>query len=211
MDYALVIDDHPLVARGIADYLMSHCGFTRAHAATTSPEAQHLVTTLGDPRLAVIDFWLSDGESLPLLSTMAQNCPATRLLVISGDDDSRVGNLAKEAGAHGYLNKHAEPEIFSRAVATLMSGAQWLPGPGDVPLPPQRRDIPVEPGELGLTQRQGEVLSMILLGLPNKRIAKELDISEPTVKEHVTNILTRLGVTSRVEAITLLRGRRIKL
>lgn len=67
----------------------------------------------------------------------------------------------------------------------------------------------MHPQELGLTERQGQVLAMMLRGQPNKRIALALDISEQTVKEHVTNILARLGVANRMEAITLLRGRRI--
>lgn len=67
----------------------------------------------------------------------------------------------------------------------------------------------VVPAYLGLTPRQGDVLALVLQGLPNKRIALLLDLSESTVKEHVSGILQRLGVSSRVQAITLLRGRRL--
>ena len=67
------------------------------------------------------------------------------------------------------------------------------------------------PVELGLSARQGQILALVLQGLPNKRIASQLDIAESTVKEHVTGILERLRVRTRVEAITLLRGRRLEL
>lgn len=65
--------------------------------------------------------------------------------------------------------------------------------------------------ELGLTPRQGEVLTLVLRGFPNKRIARALQLSEFTVKEHVTGMLARLGVRTRVEAITLLRARELRL
>lgn len=66
--------------------------------------------------------------------------------------------------------------------------------------------LPMRAAELRLTQRQGEVLAMLLRGLPNKRIARELNVTEATVKEHVSGILMRLGVTNRIEAILQLHG-----
>jgi DNA-binding NarL/FixJ family response regulator len=75
----------------------------------------------------------------------------------------------------------------------------------------QLREWTVSAEELGLTPRQGEILGLLLQGLPNKRIALVLDVSESTVKEHVTGILHKLGVSSRVQAITCLHGRRLVL
>jgi DNA-binding NarL/FixJ family response regulator len=69
----------------------------------------------------------------------------------------------------------------------------------------------VTPAALGLTERQGEILSLLLRGLPNKRIACAMNIAESTVKEHVSGILDKLGVRNRVGAITLLNQRRIRL
>lgn len=88
--------------------------------------------------------------------------------------------------------------------------------PGFPPVPPAeltpalRRELPLSARDLGLTDRQGQVLALMLRGLPNKQIAKELAISEQTTKEHVTAILGKLGVSNRVEAITLLHGRRLE-
>lgn len=75
------------------------------------------------------------------------------------------------------------------------------------PAPARSDAAPLRAAELGLTQRQGEVLAMVLRGLPNKRIARALNLSEATVKEHVSGILARLGVANRVEAIVRLYGR----
>ena len=79
-----------------------------------------------------------------------------------------------------------------------------------VPLSPEEeRKLPLTAAELGLTPRQGEVLALMLKGLPNKRVAVQLGLSEQTVKEHVSGILERLGARNRVELIMRLKGKRI--
>jgi len=210
--YALVVDDHPLVARGMAMYLTTHCGFPVVHTAADSAGCEACVREHGPPSLAVLDFWLSDGTALALVAELARQCPGARLLTVSGDDDPALQIKAREAGAHGFLPKHEAPEAFAHAVAVLCAGGQWFTHTeGSMLLPALRqRGLPLRPGDLGLTERQGEVLGKVLRGLPNKRIAQELGLAESTVKEHITGILERLGVTNRVEAINLLRGRCIK-
>lgn len=207
---AIVIDDHPLVARGIADFLMSHCGFEQARAisdvATLWQQLPH-----STPQLIVVDFWLPEGTSLPLLKLLHEQHPETAVLVVSADDDVAVQNKAFHVGARGFIHKQEPPDVFAQVVATLMMGQKWFPSPGHQAQrnsPP--KEIPVTAAELGLTVRQGEVLVMVLMGLPNKRIAQRLSLSEQTVKEHVTCILERLQVKTRVEIITKLRGRRVE-
>lgn len=209
---AIVVDDHPLVARGIAEYLTTHCGFAQALAVSGGNECLRHIETAGLPELAVIDFWLPEGAALPLLRHSAVTWPTLRLLVVSGDDDAGVRHKAEEAGAHGFLRKQEPPEVFARAVSAVCAGENWFPlaGAASPPAGPVR-ELPIRPQELGLTDRQGEVLALMMRGLPNKQIARQLGLSETTVKEHVTNILARLGVANRVAAITRLRGRRIEL
>lgn len=208
--YALVVDDHPLVARGFAEYLATHCGFAVSRVANGQASARRWIETDGWPALAVVDFWLPDGVALPFLLALRQGCDATRLLVVSGDHDVGVVTKAREAGAHGFLHKQESPETFARAVACLMAGSEWFRPTDRMPGAGAPRELPVRAGDLGLTERQGEVLALMLRGQPNKRIALALDISEQTVKEHVSNILARLGVSNRLDAITRLRGRRIE-
>ena len=93
----------------------------------------------------------------------------------------------------------------------LLCGLAWFEPPSHSGQPPRSRDLPVTPTELGLSMRQGEILALVLQGLPNKRIALQYDLSESTVKEHMSAILLRLGARTRVEAITRLRGRRLVL
>ena len=92
----------------------------------------------------------------------------------------------------------------------MLEGKAWFEDSAGVEhLQRPSREWEVTAGDLGLTPRQGEILSLVLRGLPNKRIASALNISESTVKEHVTAILEKLGVRTRVEAITAMRGRRL--
>ena len=203
-NYALVVDDHPLVASGIANFLISHCHLKQASVVTNEEDCYRQIRDNGPPRLLVIDFWLSSGTALKLLKEVKQHYPQVRFLVVSGDDNNDIWQKVHAAGGHGFVLKSEPPEMFSRAVCALLDNLTWFP---------ERNDFPVESNneklsKFNLTPRQIDVLNMIMRGLPNKRIAAQLSISEPTVKEHISNILKKIGVNSRVEAITLLHGKR---
>lgn len=208
---ALVIDDHPLSASGIADFLLSHCGFGLARPVSNVVEFWVALDPINPPSLAVVDFWLPDGASLGLLAELKRRCPTTRLLAISADDDAAVLDKVRLAGADGFLHKQESPKVFSLAVAALLQGDSWFYGgvkSAGREFP--HKELPVTAIELGLTARQGQVLAMMLKGLPNKRIALNLSLSEQTVKEHVSGILARLGARNRIEVITKLRGRKLE-
>jgi DNA-binding NarL/FixJ family response regulator len=208
---ALVIDDHPLVARGIADFLQSHCAFSLVTAVTDVEELWRYLAIGVLPSLIVVDFWLPGGASLILLSELKTEYPHIPLLVISADDNAAVENKVHVAGVQGFLNKQEAPEVFVHAVNTIMNGETWFNSAEQRLLNTyQPNELPVTAQELGLTARQGQILSMVMNGLPNKRIAKTLNLTEQTVKEHVSGILSRLGVNNRVEAMTKLRGRRLE-
>jgi DNA-binding NarL/FixJ family response regulator len=208
---ALVIDDHPLVARGIAAFLQSHCGFDDVRAVHSSDELWSRIDLTSPPTLIVLDFWLPCGASLILLDQLKIKCPSTPILVISADDDIAVQKKVVVAGAHGFINKQEEIGIFVQAVANLLSGKTWFTNTNQKSTPTnQSRELTLTTSELGLTPRQGEILAMIIQGLPNKRIAQLLLLSEQTVKEHVSGILSRMGVSNRIEAITKLRGKRFE-
>jgi DNA-binding NarL/FixJ family response regulator len=208
-DCALVVDDHPLVARGFAAFLQTHCSFAAVHVVASVSECVRWVSANGCPRLVVVDFWLADGAALSLLGQLSLNCRVTRLLVVSGDDTPGIQTRVHESGAHGFVRKSEAPDIFAHAVMTLARGENWFPNEDRMPLlNTSRRELPLRADDLGLTGRQMQVLKMMLRGLPNKRIAYELSVSESTIKEHVTGILAKLGASSRVELITRLHGKR---
>jgi len=210
--YAIILDDHPLVGRGMAQYLQSIVPDLPVSVLTRWSDVEQLMQTQGCPRLLVADVWLADGHCLQAVERWCRDCPATPWLAFSGDDDPGVVQRVRAAGARGFVHKQAPPETFGAALQAVLGGAQWYEHEGTAPAAEgASREWPVSPAELGLTVRQGEILQLLLRGLPNKRIALQLDIAESTVKEHVTGILERLGVRTRVEAITRLRGRRLEL
>jgi DNA-binding NarL/FixJ family response regulator len=206
----LVVDDHPLVARGIADFIQFACGFNQSFVATSTGEFWDLLRKEPDIALAVIDFWLPEGASLALISECKTTYPDLPLLVMSADDSPYLQTKVKGIGANGFLLKNESPEKFVEAVNLLRHGKNRFFNKyhlnGDVFY---KHELLISAKELGLTQRQGEVLMLILEGHPNKRIAQILELSENTVKEHITGILEKLGVRNRIELITKLHGKRI--
>lgn len=211
LPFVIVLEDHPLVGRGMAQYLQTLYPNLRIEVASDWTSVQQLMG-VGCPLMLVADVWLAGSNSLVALARWRLQCPRTPWLTVSGDDDPALPQRARDAGAQGFVHKQVPPEVFAQAFASLLAGGQWFePDDEHDTAHQQPREWAVTPAELGLTPRQGEVLALVLRGLPNKRIALALGLSESTVKEHLTGILERLGVKTRVEALTHLRGRRLVL
>ncbi|MDD2925169.1 response regulator transcription factor [Rhodoferax sp.] len=209
--YAIVLDDHPLVARGIAQYLQALVPGLSVSVATNWVGAMAQQLVQGCPLLLVADVWLADDNSLSYFDTWRSVCPDGIWLAISGDDDPRIVQRVRAAGAQGFVHKQASSDVFDAAFSTVLAGGQWYPEPATGTANVTLRRWEVSPAELGLTTRQGDILSLVLRGLPNKRIALMLGITESTVKEHITAILQRMGASNRVELMTLMQERRLTL
>lgn len=178
-------------------------------AINKAEELWNHIDLASPPALILLDFWLPDGTSLNLLNTLKVKCPTTPILVVSADDDVAVQKKVQIAGAQGFILKHETTDVFMQAVASLLGRKTWFIHQTSTHSH-QPKELTITPLELGLTARQGEILAMIIQGMPNKRIAQTLSLSEQTVKEHVSGILSRLGVSNRIEAITKLRGKRLE-
>jgi DNA-binding NarL/FixJ family response regulator len=206
-----ILDDHPLVARGLAHYFETVRPNLDLRAITGFDELHALTREHGCPALVIADVWLASGNVLEGVAQFRDSYPDTRWLAMSGDDDPLLMERMRAGRVDGFVPKAASPEVFALALDAVLSGGQWFESTAALTpiLPRPGREWLVTPEELGITARQGEILALVMHGLPNKRIALNLGISESTVKEHVTGILERLGVRTRIEAITQLRGRRI--
>lgn len=209
--FAIVLDDHPLVLQGMLQFLRSSHPELEVFAASTWSEVQSHVSSNGIPAILVSDVWLAEENSLQNLKKWIDVCPGVPCLAISGDDDPSILQRVREAGAQGFVHKQAPPDTFSQAFDLVLSGGEWFTSSGGASIGSRSREWTVSPDDLGLTARQGEILSLVLRGLPNKRIALMLGLSESTVKEHLTGILGRLGVKTRVEIMIHLRGRKLVL
>lgn len=207
--YALIIDDHPLFAHGLAGLLLAHNVVNETFTASRADECFSLIAQYGNPAITISDFWLTTGTTVELIALLKAKYAIEAVLMISADDDPAVAYKAREC-ARGFLNKQTPNDVFLRAVRHVMLGGTWYSNDATyLQRAAHTREIPITADELGLSPRQAQILSMVLQGQPNKRIAQELGLSESTVKEHITGILQKLAVTNRVEAITKLRGHRL--
>jgi len=211
--YALVVDDHPLVGQGIAEFLKTHTLLDGAHVARHAVEMHAIMAQHGTPAVVLIDFWLTGGSTAEaLIAQLRSHSSAMPILAISGDEQPAIALKVRNSGAQGFVHKRHPPEVFAQAVTAVLSGLNWFDNPSvdDGPALP-RMAMQVRCSELGLTHRQGQILLMLMEGKPNKHIASSLVITESTVKEHITAILTKLAVANRVQAITKLQGMQIVL
>ncbi|WP_329796169.1 response regulator transcription factor, partial [Enterobacter mori] len=149
-NYALVVDDHPLVASGIANYLITHCQFKQAYVVTNEDDCYRQIRDNGPPRLLVIDFWLSSGTALKLLKEVKHLYPQIRLLVVSGDDNNELWRKVHAAGGHGFVLKSEPPEMFSQAVFALTNNLTWFPDGSEISVQSNNEKL----SKFNLTPRQ---------------------------------------------------------
>ncbi len=207
--YALVIDDHPLTAMGVSEFLKQF-GLSEVHAV--AGEGLQCMAGRGSPHLAIVDFWLGASAGTDVVREIRTLAPACRVLMTSGDTHGAIALKARAAGAHGFVLKSQPPQVLQQAVAALLRGETWFPAAPLAPQPPGgAHAIRMTAAELGLTPRQAQVLDLVLRGLPNPSIARLLHLSPHTVKEHVAGALQRLGVHSRIDAITRMQGIALEL
>jgi DNA-binding NarL/FixJ family response regulator len=149
--------------------------------------------------LCLLDLGLPDCAGLEALSRMRQALPALPVVVVSGTDDAGHVLAALDLGAMGYIPKTSPRDVLLNAVRLVAAGGIYLPAAAlkqrELPAPARRG------ADLKLSSRQREVLELLLKGLPNKLIARQLDISENTTKIHVSAVLRALGVSTRTQAL----------
>jgi two-component system nitrate/nitrite response regulator NarL len=198
----LVIDDHPLFRKGVADLLSLEPAIDLVGEAASGEEGIAKAQSL-QPDLILLDLNMRgmDGvETLRRLRTAA--APEARILMLTVSNATEDVVRAMRAGADGYLLKDMEPEDILVQLRTAIRGG--------VAISPELTELlaralreepgPVAPARAGLTPREQEILALLAAGLSNKLIARELDVAVGTVKVHVKNLLKKLGLKSRVEA-----------
>lgn len=200
----VVVDDHPVFRMGMVALLESIAGFSVTGEAGTVAEAVAVVERV-EPDVVVMDLQLPDGSGIDAVERIARSRPATAALMVTmfGDDDAVFAAI--RAGARGYLVKGAGPEEIERAVRAVANGEVIL-GP-----PVAQRAAAVFSVRssatpfANVTEREGEVLELLARGMDNPSIARRLNLSEKTVRNHVSSIFTKLQVGDRSQAIVKAR------
>ena len=196
----LLADDHPVVREGIRNRLDGEDDCLVVGEAVNGDEAVSLARRLC-PDVVLLDVAMPGPGVVPVLEVLHQQVPTARVLVVSAFDDDKYifGTLA--AGAAGYALKGERLSTLVEAVRTIARGEAWLSP--RVAAKVTQRALGERTGAAGtpFTGREHEVLELMAQGKENAEIAASLVISEQTVKFHVGNIYTKMGVSSRTAAV----------
>lgn len=207
----LIVDDHPLFRKGVVQLISTSKSFTIIAEASSGMEGVDLVRKL-QPDMVLLDLNMNEMSGIDALRAMKAMDIDTRIIMLTVSNHAEDVVEAIRAGADGYLLKDMEPEdlvtslesaargqlAVSESITTLLAHAL-------------RKDFrPKTIDEAGLTEQERRILQLIATGKSNKHIARELDITEGTVKVHVKHMLKKLNFHSRVEAAVWAVGQKHK-
>jgi len=204
----LLVDDHVLIRDAMRSVLREIDGSASVYEAQSGREADDLIARNEDIALVLLDLRLPDRDGLEMLSDLRKSHPAIAVVMLSAfcDRDNVLKSLA--IGAQGFIAKTATRDVLLGALRLVLAGGVYIPPeildrvPEPAPQPDTKPDRPgPTPAELGLTERQLDVLALMMEGKSNKLICRHLDLAEPTVKNHVSAILKALDVNNRTEAV----------
>lgn len=206
----MVADDHPLFRDAIAAVIQSGLPGTELREADCFAALTSALDADDDVDLVLLDLNLPDASALDGLRELRRAFPAVPVAVLSAESERATVLGALDLGAIGYLPKSTPRPDLLAAIKQILDGQIYLPAeimrrPAEASSAPPATSGATSSADAGaleqLTVKQLEVLSLLIRGASNKVIARELDIAETTVKTHVSAILKKLGVGSRVQAI----------
>jgi NarL family two-component system response regulator LiaR len=196
----MVVDDHAMVRRGLATFLMVYDDLELAGEAESGEEAIQLCSEV-KPDVILMDMVLPVMDGAAATRVIRKRYPKVQVITLTSFKDKNIIKNALEAGAIGYLLKDVSAAELALAIRAAHAGRATL-SQDVAQVIVQTAGQPPEPG-LDLTEREREVLALMVEGLNNTQIAGRLTVSPSTIKSHVSNILSKLGVSSRTEAVTL--------
>jgi DNA-binding NarL/FixJ family response regulator len=196
----VIADDHPMVRDALASALRSAFDAPAIALAGSFAEAQAALAAAPETDLLILDLDMPGMQGLTGLAALRGAFPTIPIAIVSATTNPAAMRQTIEMGAAGFIPKLAPSERFLEVIRAILDGVIWLPPEAsDLALGAIDRDIAVRAARL--TPQQQRVLLLMAEGKPNKLIAYEMQITEPTVKAHVTEILRKLGATSRTQAV----------
>ena len=203
----LIVDDHALIRDALRGVLKELAQEATVLEAADSRQAMHLVEANPDLHLILLDLNLPDRDGFAVLADLRRRHATISLVVLSASDDRDSILRAIDLGALGFIPKSAPHDVIVNALRLVFSGGVYIPPEALARTRAETREAtaaaqrPFSPADCGLTERQIEVLALMMEGKSNKAISRLLDVAEPTVKHHVTAVLKALNVTNRTEAV----------
>jgi two-component system, NarL family, response regulator LiaR len=197
--HVLIVDDHPMVRTGLSSVLEHYDELEVVGAATSGEEALELCASTA-PDVVLLDLKLPDINGIEIIRLLKQRHPDVQVVVLSSYAEGQMVMAAVQAGARGYLLKTVEGRGLRQAIGAAAVGRTFL-------MPEVAEALVCVVGQpnatgINLSVREREVLALLVKGLSNDAIADQLILSCATVKHHVSQILHKLNVSSRMEAVT---------
>jgi len=198
----LVVDDHSVVREGLSALLLTFGPDTKVVGAEDGPHALAAVDAHSDLDVVILDLAMPGMNGMKVLEELGARRPGLPVMVLSASEDPEFVRQTMALGALGYVPKSANPDTLIAAIRFVLQGELYVPPFMLTAKPPSAvtaKNLP------RLTKRQSEVLASLCEGLSNKGIARNLNMSEKTVKAHITTIFRLLGVQNRTQAVNLAR------
>jgi two-component system, NarL family, response regulator LiaR len=196
----MLVDDHTMVRRGLATFLQVFDDLQLAGEAESGEAAIQLCAEIL-PDVILMDMVMPDMDGAATTRAIRQQFPQVQVIALTSFKEGALIKKVLEAGAIGYLLKDVSADDLVRAIRSAHAGRATL-SPEAAQSLVETANLPPTPG-LDLTEREREVLALMIEGLNNVQIAGRLTVSPSTIKSHVSNILSKLGVASRTEAVAL--------
>lgn len=206
----LLVEDHALFREGFRLLLQQIDPQAEIFEAGDARSAFECAAKHEDLALVLLDLGLPDMPGLEVISEFRERCPACPVVVLSGSDDRDTVMASLDRGAMGFIPKASNSQLLMGALQLVFANGVYIPPsvlvrPGGSANAAAASGVSTrtaaQPSELGLTERQVEVLRLLVQGQSNKLIARKLDLAEATVKAHVTAVLRALKVTTRTQAV----------
>ena len=199
----LIADDHPLVGDALEYAVATQLPEAKVFRAETLGAAEAQARADGPFVLALLDLTMPDAEGFTGLLSLKEKLPGTPIVIVSARATPDVIELAQQLGAAGYMPKSMPLAAMSTAIGSVARGEPWFPKPEEVEPEPGAAKVKTRLEEL--TPTQAKILHALASGRLNKQIAGDFNMTEATVKTHVSAVFRKLGVQNRTQAVLALR------
>ena len=196
----MIVDDHRVVRSGLSAFLLA-CDDLRLVAEASGGEEAVRLCAKFKPDVVLMDLVMPGMDGVAATKAIREQCPKTQVIALTSFGDPERVQAALKAGAIGYLLKDVSDVELAAAVRSAAAGRPTLSAEAQRALI-QAATSPKPPGS-DLTEREREVLALMVKGMSNDEIAKHLIIRPSTAKFHVSNVLSKLGVATRTEAVAM--------
>lgn len=198
----IVADDHPLFRDALSLAVKASIPDANIEEACDITSLQQTVEQLPQTNLILLDLHMPGAHGYSGLIHLSAHHPEIPVIVVSAHASNAIIRRAMDHGASGYLPKSSSMEKIKEAITQVLAGQLWLPADYDTNTPASNEEeMTIASIMSKLTPQQFRVATMLAQGLLNKQIAYELNVTEATIKAHVTEIFRKLGVHSRTQAV----------